>query len=79
MLKYEVLKCIDLHEHLSKKVKGTIFVTITNGVFIVRINAGKGFKYESSVYVANILTDIEKVADLIEFDYRNFVENKLFI
>lgn len=38
MLKYELIKCMELHKKLAEKVTGTIFVSVTDNKFMVHIH-----------------------------------------
>jgi len=65
---------MELHKILKERIKGGIFVTISNGTLAINIRGGRGVNYTKNIN--DISTRIENIADEIEYDYRKFVISK---
>lgn len=79
MEKYDFIICMNLHKILKNKIKGSVFISIENGQMSININGARGIKYRSYINELPGRNDIEKYADYIEKDYRNFINEKFFI
>ena len=80
MEKYDFIICMNLQKKLKERIKGGIFISIDNGQLSININGGRGIRYRS--YINELPREkeqIQKFADLIEKDYRSFINEKYFI
>lgn len=79
MKKYDFIICMNLHKKLKEKIKGSVFIGIDNGQMSININGARGIKYRSYINELPGRNDIERYAEYIEKDYRNFINEKFFI
>lgn len=78
MLREEYLVCMNLHKKLKEKIKGSIFIKIENNVLSIYIDTKKKVKFKKDIYDVSSKRDIEKIAEMIEGEYRRFINNKFF-
>jgi hypothetical protein len=69
-------KCMELHKRLKNKIKGGIFISISNGTLTVHINAHRGIKYTRYINDLDYRINIDKLVDEIEYDYRKYIKSK---
>lgn len=80
MEKYDFIICMNLHKILKNKIKGGIFISITNEQLCININAGRGIHYKSYINnLPNNKNELQRYAKSIEYDYRKFINEKYFI
>lgn len=79
MEKYDFIKCMNLHKKLKDRIKGGIFISIDNDQMSININGSRGIKYRSFINDIPKYMDVDKYADSIEEDYRQFIYEKFFI
>ena len=78
MLKEEYLECMNLHKKLKEKIKGSIFIKIENNILSIYIDTKKKVKYRKDIYNVSSKRDIDEIAEMIEGEYRGFINNKFF-
>ena len=67
-------KSIDLFNILKNKVKGTLFIGYENGTITVNINNARGFiHYKKYINDDRSLSNLERLADDIIYDYRKYL------
>lgn len=81
MEKYDFIKCMNLHKKLKDKIKGNIFISINeNNIMIININGPHRLRYRSVINDIPKDISIDKLADKIECDYKNFImETYLYV
>lgn len=80
MYKNDLTICLDLQSKLSERIKGDIFIKISEMNFntvVVNIRAARGVAYKHHVnHISN--KTISDIADEIERDYREFINYTFF-
>ncbi len=82
MEKYDFIKCMNLHRRLKKRIRGTVFIALEDGVLTININPDKwirGVRYRRNINDITNRFDVEEMAQEIEYDYVRFIKNKFFI
>lgn len=79
MEKYDFIKCMNLHKKLKDRIKGNIFISITeNNNMIININGPHRLRYRSNINDIPKDISIDKLANEIECDYKNFITETYF-
>lgn len=78
MEKNEFFKCMQLHKLLKSRIKGNVYIIISNGTLSVNINAGRGIRYYRNINDIPYHIDFEKMVDEIIYDYKKFLNDRFF-
>lgn len=86
MLRYEFVRCMELREKLTERIKGQIFVGKNGDNVTISIFGCPTCRY--MVDLDNVISDdssfissynINEIADAIYNDYKKFINKKFFI
>lgn len=86
MLRYEFVRCMELREKLTERIKGQIFVGKNGDNVTITIFGCPTCRYmvnldnvrsDSSTFISPY--NINEIADAIYDDYKKFINNKFFI
>lgn len=78
MDKNDFFKCIEIRKRLIAKVKGKVFIGITNGQMSVTINGFRGIKFISYLNDVPEWMTYEQIADEIFYLYKKFITETFF-